>query len=189
MSRELFSHSADLKRLRNEGYFVQIRGGLLVMREVPYVNKHKKVMTGALISSLNLSGDQTCAPDTHVIYFDGDYPCSADGNAIQAISHNSGKLDLGHGQIAWHSFSSKPDGGYSDYYHKMTSYAHILSGPAEVLKPGISPRIFREPEEEDDSIFNYTETASDRVGIGALTEKLACERVAIIGLGGPALMC
>lgn len=34
------------------------------------------------------------------------------------------------------------------------------------------------------SVFNYVETASDRVGIGALTERLAGLRVAIIGLGG-----
>lgn len=33
-------------------------------------------------------------------------------------------------------------------------------------------------------MFNYTETASDRVGIGALTALLVTERVAIIGLGG-----
>ena len=38
MSRALFNRNADLKRLRDEGYFVQIRGGLLVMREVPYVD-------------------------------------------------------------------------------------------------------------------------------------------------------
>jgi hypothetical protein len=33
-------------------------------------------------------------------------------------------------------------------------------------------------------VFNYTETASDRFGIGALTEKLKDERVTIIGTGG-----
>src|SRR5581483_1881091 len=31
---------------------------------------------------------------------------------------------------------------------------------------------------------NYTETASDRVGIGALTELLTKDKIAIIGLGG-----
>src|SRR5258707_11145027 len=66
----------------------------------------------------------------------------------------------------------------------MTTYAAILAGPAEVLKPGVSPRTFRTPEEEEESVFNYTETASDRVGIGALTELLAKDKVAIIGLGG-----
>ena len=184
MSPGPFNHSPDLKRLREEGYFVQIKGGLLVLREVPYVNKRREVLRGTLISSLNMAGDQTRVPDTHVIHFNGDYPCDVDGNTIQAIAHQSRNKNLGHGLTTQHSFSSKPDGGYTDYHHKMTSYAHILSGPAEVLQPGISPRVFREPEEEEDSVFNYTETASDRVGIGALTEKLARERVAIVGLGG-----
>jgi hypothetical protein len=95
-------------------------------------------------------------------------------------------MDLGNGVKARHSFSSKPadTGRYENYYHKMTTYAAILAGPAEVLKPGVSPRTFRAPEDEENSVFNYTETASDRVGIGALTALLASERVAIIGLGG-----
>ena len=183
MSVELFSRSPDLNRLRNEGYFVQIMGGLLIMREVPYVNARREVLTGMLISSLNMAGDQTQPPDTHVVQFDGDCPCDADGNEIEGIGRNSRNRDLGYGLMARYRFSSKPDGGYTDYHHKMTTYANILSGPAEVLKPGVSPRVFREPEEED-SVFNYTETASDRAGIGALTQKLARECVAIVGVGG-----
>jgi hypothetical protein len=66
----------------------------------------------------------------------------------------------------------------------MTTYAAILAGPAAVLKPEASPRIFAAPEDDDNSVFNYTETASDRAGIGALSELLAEERVAIIGCGG-----
>ena len=184
MSHALFSHNVDLKRLRDEGYFVQVVGGLLVMREVPYVDAKRQVRMGTLISSLNMAGDQTQRPDTHVIHFDGDFPCGSDGAPIQQISHQSGNFDLGHGLKAGHSFSSKPEGGYSDYFHKMTTYAAILSGPAAVLKPDATPRTFRTPEVEEDSVFNYTETASDRVGIGALTERLKPETVAIIGGGG-----
>ncbi len=184
MSPAPFSRSADLKRLREEGYFVQIRGGLLVMREVPYVDAQCQVRKGTLISSLNMAGDETRAPDTHVVHFDGDYPCRSDGTALQQIFHQTGHFDLGHGLTAKHTFSSKPEGGYTDYHHKMTTYAAILSGPATFLQPGITPRTFRVPEEEEGSVFNYTETASDRVGIGALTERLAGEIVAIIGLGG-----
>ncbi|MBK1718122.1 ThiF family adenylyltransferase [Thiocystis violacea] len=184
MSRELFSRNPDLKRLRDEGYFVQQQGGHLVMREVPYVDAHREVRIGTLISSLTLAGDQTRTPDTHVVYWDGDFPCHADGSNIQGVSHQFGAFDLGHGLKATHSFSSKPDGGYTDYHHKLTSYANIIAGPAAVLKPGVTPRAFREPEEEEDSVFNYVETASDRVGIGVLTERLANERVAIIGVGG-----
>ena len=186
MSHAPFNRSADLKRLRDEGYFVQLRGGLLVMRDVPYVDAQKQVRTGTLISSLNLAGDETRAPDTHVVYFDGDYPCTAEGIPIRSISNESGSYDLGHGLMARHRFSSKPDGGYTDYHHKMTSYANIVAGPAAVLRPDATPRTFRspEPEDEENSVFNYTETASDRVGIGALTQRLMGERTAIVGLGG-----
>ena len=78
MSQKPLSLSPDLKRLRDEGYFVQIRGGFLVMRDVPYVDEHRQVRMGALISSLTLAGDVARVPDTHVAYFDGDYPCDTD---------------------------------------------------------------------------------------------------------------
>jgi hypothetical protein len=184
MSRALFSRNADLARLRQEGYFVKVKGGFLVMRDVPYVNAQREVKFGTLISSLNLAGDETRTPDTHVVFFDGDFPCAADGTPIKAISHQSANQELGHGVRAQHSFSSKPATGYTDYHHKMSTYATILSGPAELLKPGVTPRVFRAPEEEEDSVFNYTETASDRAGIGSLTECFMNERVAIIGTGG-----
>lgn len=184
MSHQLINRSLDLKHLRDDGYFVQIRGGFLIMRDVPYVNSKREVCTGTLISSLTISGDITRTPDTHVVYFDGEFPCGADGNPIRQIAHQSKAVNLGNGVTARHSFSSKPVGGYTDYYHKMTTYAAILSGPAQVLKPGVTPRSFRTPEDEENSIFAYTETASDRVGIGALTARLASERVVIIGLGG-----
>jgi len=184
MSRELLNRSADLKRLRDEGYFVQIQGGFLILREVPYVTTQREVKMGTLISALTMAGDVTRRPETHVVFFDGDYPCNADGTPIKAISHRSGKNDLGHGLTAQHAFSSKPAEGYSDYHHKMSTYAAILSGPATTLRPDANPRPFRAPDDEEESVFNYTETASDRVGIGALTERLKPEVVAIIGLGG-----
>ncbi len=51
MSAAPFSLNSDLKRLREEGS-IQIVGGFLVMREVPYVNAQLEVKTGTLISSL-----------------------------------------------------------------------------------------------------------------------------------------
>jgi len=185
MSHALFSRNADLKRLRDEGYLVHVQGSFLVMEEVPYVNAQKEVLTGRLISSLTLAGDETRQPDNHVIHFDGDFPCRADGVPIQAIAHQTNvQMNLCNGLTARQSFSSKPEGGYSDYYQKFTSYAGILSGPAAVVKPGMSARVMRAPDEEEDSVFNYIETASGRVGIGALTELLEADRIAIIGVGG-----
>lgn len=186
MSRALFSRNADLAKLREQGYFVQVVGGFLVMREVPYVDADRKVRKGTLISSLALAGDATRPPDTHVIHFDGDYPCNAAGEPIRAIAHQTTHFELGHGLTAEHAFSSKPDGGYRDYHHKMTTYASIVAGPAAVIDAAATARPYRALEDDEDagSIFNYVETASDRVGIGALTARLAGQRIAIIGLGG-----
>jgi hypothetical protein len=184
MSLQQINHSHDLKRLREEGYFIQIQGGFLLLREVPYVTMQRQVRTGTLISSLSMAGDVTCKPDTHVVYFDGDLPCNADGSPIHEIVNSSNHTDLGNGLTAKHTFSSKPASGYTDYHHKMTTYASIIAGAAEVLNPGVSPKTFRVPDEEEDSVFNYIETASDRVGIGALTQRLSTEKVGIIGLGG-----
>lgn len=184
MSRELINRSPDLKRLRDEGYFIQVVGGFLVMREVPYVNTALEIKTGSLISSLTLAGDKTRTPDTHVAFFDGVHPCNAKGAPLTKITIASKVFDLGNGVRADHQFSSKPAEGYTDYYHKMTTYAALLAGPAAVLQPGVTARTFREPDEEDESVFNYVETASDRVGIGTLTDRLSFDRLAIIGLGG-----
>lgn len=186
MSRALFSLNPDLARLRSEGYFMRVQGSFLVMLEVPYVDAQRQVRFGTLVSTLDLAGDRTRKPETHVMNWDGDFPCNADGTPLQGISHAAPNTDLGHGLTARYSFSSKPsDLGYADYYAKMATYATIVSGPAAVLQPGISPRVFRSGEEENEaSVFNYLDTASSRVGIGALASKLEEEVVAIIGLGG-----
>jgi hypothetical protein len=184
MLHRLINHSPDLKRLRDEGYVVHIQGGFLLLQEVPYVNAQRQVRTGTLISNLSMAGDMTCRPDTHVVYFDGEFPCNADGTPIHQIANQSGDIALGNGLMAKHTFSSKPASGYADYHEKMTTYAAIISGSAAVLKPGVSSRTFRVPDEEEENVFNYIETASDRAGIGALTQNLAMEKVGIVGLGG-----
>lgn len=186
MSPKLFSLNADLRRLREEGYYVQILGGLLVMREVPYVDAQRQIRTGTLVCPLDLAGDLTCKPSTHVMHWDGDFPCRADGIPLKEIAHQSQYVDLGHGVTARHSFSSKPGpDGYPDFFEKMATYAAILAGPAGVVQPGMSARVFRAPEEtEDKTMFNYIDTASDRVGIGSLSAKLEDHVISIIGTGG-----
>jgi hypothetical protein len=184
MSRAPFSRSPDLKRLRDEGYFVEIKGGFLVMREVPYVDAQRRVRRGTIVSPLTLAADVAQQPRPHTVHWIGDYPCHADGTPIEQIRHQSQIMNLGHGLVAKHGFSSKPPEGYRDYHHKMTTYAGILAGPAATLQPGTSAITFIEPDDEENCMFNYTETASGRVGIGALMERLEPDRIAIIGLGG-----
>lgn len=67
----------------------------------------------------------------------------------------------------------------------MSTYATILAGPAAVLQQGLSPRLNRSPDLEDEHcVFNYLDTASSRVGLGALASKLKNEVVGILGTGG-----
>jgi hypothetical protein len=185
MSLALFSLNPDLARLRADGYFVRIEGSFLVMRKVPYVDAQRRVRTGTLVSSLELAGDRTRRPETHVIHWDGDFPCNADGTPLPAISHASPNTDLGYGLTARFSFSNKPPEGYADYHAKMSTYATILAGPAAVLQPWVSPRVFRDTEDEAEaSVFNYLDTASSRVGLSALAAKLENETIGILGAGG-----
>lgn len=184
MSPAPFARSADLKLLREEGYLVQIKGNFLVLREVPYLDAKKELKRGALVSTLNMAGDVTQVPDTHVMHWIGEYPCNVDGSPIEALRHQDNPTDLGQSLIARHGFSNKPEGGYRDYHHKMTTYVAVISGPATTRCPGASARGNAIPEEEENSVFHYIETASGRAGIGALTERLAEDTVAIIGLGG-----
>jgi hypothetical protein len=185
MSQQLISRSADLQHLQDEGYEIEIVDAFLVMRNVPYVNARKEVKRGSLVSTLAMAGDVTIRPDTHVVFFAGDYPCDAQGQALEKIRHNSGTHQL-HPQITVdHSFSSKPHEGYSDYYAKMTTYAAIVSGYAQRIDPSVSPQTRVAVESSnDDSVFLYTDTASSRASIGDINHKLALERVGIVGAGG-----
>jgi|SRR5208283_1151112 len=94
MSLKLINHSPDLKKLRDEGHELEIRGGFVLVHHVPYVNAKKEIKYGTLISSLNLvtpdkaalvTPDKAAKPQDHVIHFDGELPCNHDGSQIQGL--------------------------------------------------------------------------------------------------------
>ncbi len=188
MSPSPLARSPALKRLRDEGYEVRIQSEHLVVSHVPYVNSKREVRLGTLISNLNVDTEGVAAkPNTHVVFFDGEHPCTKDGVEITQIKHASGDYELAKGLVAKHAFSCKPPGGYPDYYAKMTRYIEIISAPARAIDPKATARTWAPvtgegPEEE--SVFHYMDTAASRAGIVAITEKLKPLRIGIIGLGG-----
>lgn len=185
MSQLLISRSPDLKRLKHEGYEIAVRDGHLYLKGVPYVTSDQSVKLGTLVSILEVAGDRTTTPQNHVVMFIGDMPCDEGGHELSEIYHSNQQQDLGDGLTANHSFSSKPREGYTDYHHKMTTYVSIISTPAKSICPTANARTFAAKEKmNEDSVFKYTDTASGRAGITALTEKLQVKAVAIIGLGG-----
>lgn len=188
MSHRPIAHSPDLARLLAEGYAIAIRSGYLVVRDIPYVNAERQVCRGSLIMPLALANNVTAPPADHTTYFEGEYPCDAEGQPITAIKNNSNAVTLAPGLNAQHYFSAKPQpkGNYDDFHHKVTSYAAILSGPAQRLDSSVRPNAgrFVASSDEDDSVFHYLDTASPRVEISAITAKLERRKVVIIGLGG-----
>lgn len=183
MSRRLIGLNPDLQKLRNEGYDLDIRGGYLVIQDVPYITPHG-VARGTLISTLKMSGERTEKPDTHVCHWQGEMPCHSNGQRIRAIENTSRRQDLGHGLTQVLTFSAKAD--YRDYHHKMTTYLGRIVGEAQKVDPAVTAQTFAviPVEDETESVFKYLDTASSRAGIGALNERFASQRIAIVGLGG-----
>lgn len=185
MSQQLISRSSDLKKLRDLGYTVEIRSGYLVVHDVPYVSAEQKVMRGTLASTLTLADNITVKPDTHVVYFAGQYPCHKDGKEIEQIRHASNAHPIDENLTANHSFSSKPSGGYGDYFEKMTTYIAILENPAKAIDPAVTAQLHKPIlDDDEDSVFIYLDTASSRAGITMVTKKLELGKIAIVGVGG-----
>jgi hypothetical protein len=186
MSKLQISRSPDLQKLRDEGFDIEIRAGHLLVHDVPYVNRQREIRRGILVSTLNLAGEVTGLPETHVAMFVGEYPCDAAGAELDPIRHSGRQQIAADFPVDW-SFSSKPVGGagYSDYYEKMTAYVAILESQAQAIDPTAAARTYPVIRSEgDESVFHYLDTASSRAGINMASAKLELCKVAIVGLGG-----
>ena len=183
MSRRLISLSPDLRRLDDEGYEIEIRDGYLLLHSVPYLNAQSKVLRGTLVSSLKLAGDVAEPPtQDHTVHFTGGAPHHHTGEPIDIIA--SGGQQLLDGLTSQHLFSHKPPAGYPDYYEKMTTYVSILSAPAQAIDPTATAVTHGVVESDEESVFEYVETASSRAGVSVATARLRGHKVAIVGLGG-----
>lgn len=183
MSRRPIAHSPDLLRLQNEGYDLDIRDGYLLVRDVPFVDSQRVVRRGILISSLDLSGDVANKPKDHVCHWTGEHPCHSDGSKITSIQNASAPCDLAPDVRADFTFSAKAD--YRDYHHKITTYIGRIAGEATKLDPNSTACTFPAIlADEEDSIFEYIDTATSRAGIGVVNAKLAGLKIGIAGLGG-----
>lgn len=182
----LVRSSSDLARLVQDGYAVRIVNGFLVVDGIPFVNDAGKVQWGAFLCPLDLTGDATARPNTHVMCFVGGMPRDKNGSPINGLINDgverwSASADL----TAACGFSQKPDGGYADFYEKVVSYAAMVVGHAQAIEPDASPLTFKPVQtDEDDGVFRYVDTFSSRAGIAELNELLALDKLVIIGLGG-----
>lgn len=186
MSQQLIDHSPDLKRLRNDGFEIEVKGGYLIIHHIPYVNHSRDVKYGKLISELTLSSNtSTAKPGNHIIHFMGEQPCNIDGSVISQIIHANPNQVLQDGLVINYSFSNKPVSGYGDYYQKVTTYTRIITAPAKIIDKNVTEKTFKVViDENPDSVFNYLDTNSSRANIDKLNSIFSNQKIAIIGLGG-----
>lgn len=187
MSLPLTSPNADIARLKEEGFAVDVREGYLLVSDIPYVTSRRDIRRGTLICPFARQGD-TSRPNDHVARWAGEHPCHPDGTKLSQIEHSSNRERLFADVYADHMFSAKPKGrpveNYDDFYEKVAVYVGIISGPAKILDPGITAQTHRVIEPAADSVFEYDDTASSRSHITAIGERLKRGRLAIIGVGG-----
>jgi molybdopterin/thiamine biosynthesis adenylyltransferase len=187
MQHQLISLNPDLKRLRDEGYEIEIKGGYVCIHHIPYVNSKKQVAYGTLVTDLNLVKPKTLGePKDHTMYFSGEAPCHKDGTQQDEFINSQQNTPLVEGLIGNYYLSSKPASGkYTSYYEKITRYASLIAAPAVSLDPDATARTYQAMSDDDDEgVFNYYDTNSSRANILELNNKFKGQQIGIVGLGG-----
>ncbi|RNL60659.1 ThiF family adenylyltransferase [Nocardioides marmoriginsengisoli] len=182
----LVRNSPDLARLVQDGFAVRIVNGFLVVDDIPYVDDAGQIQWGHFLCPLDLAGTTTAPPATHVMCFAGGIPRDHNGKSIRDLVNDgvekwSATPDL----TATCGFSQRPEGGYKDFYEKVTYYTAMVISSAQAVNPDVHPYTFKPIQtDEDDGAFTYVDTFSSRAGITELNDLLAVKKVVIVGLGG-----
>ncbi len=188
MSQRPIARSPDLKRLRDEGYDLQVvEAGYLVVRGVPYLAAKGEIRRGILVCVLSLANNIATAPADHTAYFIGAYPCHFDGSQMTQVVNGENKTKINDELTTDYYLSAKPKpkDRYDNFYDKVTTYIRLLSGPAREVDQNITAMTYAlVRDDEDDAIFHYYDTASSRAEIVEVNRKMRLNRIAILGVGG-----
>ena len=189
MSADLISRNADLRKLEEEGFELEIRDGFLLVSNIPCVTGSRTLARGMLVCALQLTPDgKTTSPlADHTMHFAGPKPCHSDGSVLTSIINSSADQKLTDTIVVNHYLSSKPEktGVYQDLYEKVTAYERHIAGAARSHDPSANGRTGgRANRQVDSGPFTIPDTSSARYRVADITRKLAVGKIAIIGLGG-----
>lgn len=188
MLPEVISHNPCLKRLQDEGFKIEARGGRLFVYHLPYLNSKGTVCDGTLMMPLPQNGLTVSINNDHKAYWIGEEPFGLNGKPLYFINPGVPRQALENGEFTNYSFSRMPDKGmYPDFYAKVTAYADSICTPAERVDKLACLRIKESPmqsEYVEDSIFQYPDTNSSRAGITGFNDVFKGMKIGIIGVGG-----
>ncbi|MBZ2198464.1 ThiF family adenylyltransferase [Occultella gossypii] len=186
MSTGPFARSTDLKRLRDEGYTVEILGSYLVLRDVPYATPEGQVVYGVLAAPVTFAGGDVSGMNDHTVHFQGQTPSDASGKPLSHLINSLVQQEIYPGLTVNFYFSQKPrTGAYRDNYAKFTTYVRLLGVHASDIDTTATAKQYRPVVADDDpSPFLYRDSASSRAGVDSDNEVFRGHRVAIVGVGG-----
>lgn len=189
MSMQQIDLNEDFARLRDEGVnFSLIKGTVLVVRDIPYLDKEVQLKYGILVVQLSTAGCRLLPPADHTAYWCGNQPCNTDGSIITGLVNGPSRCDFGAGVISDFYLSRKPvenSGKYLSYYDKVIQHINMISAPAKEQYP---IECKREKSvmllQDEDLPFVYGDTNASRANITGISECMEHQKLAIIGLGG-----
>lgn len=176
----------SVRRLIDDGFEVEIVNQHLLVHSIPYLNAKLEMKLGILACPYSEIGEQDTVPSDHTMWLQGEGPYMAVGKPMVEVVNHSNQHELFKGFIANHYLSNKPNNQtFTNFYDKVVHYHTLFVSQARVKEPNADGRtgvIHR--QRDQNSVFQYADTASSRVGVTALTQKFEHDKVAIIGVGG-----
>jgi len=184
MSQQLINHSEDLQKLQKLNLVMDIKNDFLFIYRIPYLTSSKEVKYGVLVSRLQRAGHRTQPNPEHTTYFQGEMPCKLDGNPFNIVANPNKQVIADGFEVNFHFSSLPKPHGYKDYYHKMSTYINMITAPAKVIDEKASEKGAPLELTEEETVFNYADTNSNKPELKELTKKFENQKIGIIGLGG-----
>jgi len=189
------NRSPDLTQLEADGFrlrIIQKTAHHLLIDGVPAVTSKGTVALGTLYCPLEIDANGTTINPlvNHQCWWIGEPPCDSTGRVMEEMISNPTEEDKGDGIKTTVGFSRKhvdKKTPWKDHHEKIWTYIRMIWHEARVIDPSCDPRSEKPVPavvEAQKRVFHYPDMATTRAGIGAATEKLLANRVAIIGLGG-----
>ncbi|EPG6291770.1 ThiF family adenylyltransferase [Klebsiella quasivariicola] len=176
----------SIKRLIEEGFEIEIVRQHLLVHSIPYLNQARELKLATLACPFTENGDCDTIPQDHTMFFRGENPYNATGNPMSQVVNSPRKQILFDNFDVDYYLSNKPNNQpFSNFYDKVIHYHTLFVSQARVVDPNADGRTkVVHGQRDEKSVFCYPDTASSRVGITAITQKLEGESIGIVGIGG-----
>lgn len=186
MSPKLIVPNPSITRLIEDGFEIEILHQHLLVHSIPYLNHAGELTLGTLACPYTEMGDQDTRPNDHTFWLCGEPPFMANGQPMNHVINHSNQQTLFDQFVGHHYLSNKADDQPpANFYDKVTHYHTLFVSQARVKFPNADGRTnVVHAQRDENSVFNYPDTASSRAGITAITQRLEVAKVAIVGLGG-----